>query len=230
MKPAVAYLRVSTKAQLDSGLGIEAQRSAVQTFADANGFEIVAEHVEAASGKGFDALEQRPILSAAITQARKLKAPVMVSKLDRLSRDVAFISSMMSRRVPFIVTALGPTADPFMLHLWAALAEQERRMISDRTRDALASVKSRGVSKKGKTILKLGNPTNLNEAGRLGAAANARAADLFAENILPIIESIKASGIRTHIGIASAMNARGIKTARGGDWHSTTVARMIKRK
>src|SRR4051812_7138853 len=117
MKPIVSYLRVSTEQQGKSGLGIEAQREACRRFAADNGFEIVAEHVEIQTGKGADALDRRPELVKALAAARKLKAHVLVSKLDRLSRDVAFISGLMAQRVPFIVAELGADADPFMLHL-----------------------------------------------------------------------------------------------------------------
>src|SRR5437763_10496436 len=134
MTPAVAYYRVSTARQGKSGLGIEAQKAAVQRFAEAEGIEVLSEHVEVETGKGADALERRPELSAALVQARKAKCPVLVAKLDRLSRDVHFISGLMAHRVPFIVAELGSDADPFMLHLYAALAEKERRLISERTR------------------------------------------------------------------------------------------------
>src|SRR5215831_18660214 len=141
----VAYLRVSTGRQAKSGLGLEAQRAAVEAFAAANGLNIVALHVEAETGKGADALDRRPILAKALTEARKRKASVVVAKLDRLSRDVAFISGLMAQRVPFVVAELGPDVDPFVLHLYAALAEKERALISERTRAALARRKARGL-------------------------------------------------------------------------------------
>jgi DNA invertase Pin-like site-specific DNA recombinase len=135
MSPLVAYYRVSTQKQRRSGLGLEAQRKAVTTFAAAEGFAIVGEHVEVETAKGADALDRRPELKA----AEKLRASVAVAKLDRLSRDVAFISGLMAQRVPFIVTALGKDVDPFMLHIYAAMAQQERTMISRRTKEALAA-------------------------------------------------------------------------------------------
>jgi DNA invertase Pin-like site-specific DNA recombinase len=142
MKPAVAYYRVSTERQRKSGLGIEAQKNAVGRFAEQEGFELTAAFTEAESGKGADALERRPQLAAALAMARSSKCPIIVAKLDRLSRDVAFISGLMAQRVPFIVAELGADADPFMLHLYAALAEKERRLISERTRTALAQRKA----------------------------------------------------------------------------------------
>ena len=126
-------------------LGLEAQRKAVTAFAAAEGFAIAGEHVEVETAKGADALDRRPELKAALKAAKKLRASVAVAKLDRLSRDVAFISGLMAQRVPFIVTALGKDVDPFMLHIYAAMAQQERTMISRRTKEALAEAKARGV-------------------------------------------------------------------------------------
>ena len=122
MTAAIAYYRVSTARQGKSGLGIEAQKAAVQRFATAEGIDLIGEHVEVETGKGSDALDRRPELAAALTQARKSKCPVLVAKLDRLSRDVHFISGLMAHRVPFVVAELGADAYPFMLHLYAALA------------------------------------------------------------------------------------------------------------
>jgi DNA invertase Pin-like site-specific DNA recombinase len=145
MHPLVAYYRVSTERQGRSGLGLEAQRAAGQAFAKAEGFEIIAEFQEIETAKGSDALDRRQELKKALKIAKKNKCEVAVAKLDRLSRDVAFISNLMSERVPFIVCALGRNVDPFMLHIYAALAEQERRMISKRTKEALQAAKARGV-------------------------------------------------------------------------------------
>src|ERR1700735_1104717 len=128
-RPIVSYLRVSTARQGRSGLGMEAQRSAIARFATAEGYEIVRELVEVETGKGADALDRRPELSAALAEALKLKCAVVVAKLDRLSRDVHFISGLMAHRVAFLVAELGPDVDPFILHLYAALSEKERAMI-----------------------------------------------------------------------------------------------------
>src|SRR5687767_2259964 len=160
MKSAIAYYRVSTERQRRSGLGIEAQKAAVHRFAEAEGLEIVAEFMEAESGKGSDALDRRPQLAAALTFAKSQRCPVVVAKLDRLSRDVAFIAGLMAQKVPFIVAELGADADPFMLHLYAALAEKERRLISDRTKAALAARKGHGAQ--------LGNRRNPGEAAARG--------------------------------------------------------------
>jgi DNA invertase Pin-like site-specific DNA recombinase len=147
---------VSTERQGKSGLEMEAQRSAIARFVEAEGLDLIAEHVEVETGKGADALDRRPVLREALTRARKAKAAVVVAKLDRLSPDVAFIANLMAQRVPFIVSELGADADPFMLHIYAALAQKERAMIADRTRLALAQKKAQGAA--------LGNRTNLPQA------------------------------------------------------------------
>ncbi len=211
MSSAVAYFRVSTQRQGRSGLGIEAQRAAVARFAEAEGISIVQEFTEVETGKGADALDRRPQLTAALALARQTKCPVVVAKLDRLSRDVAFIAGLMAQRVPFIVAELGRDADPFMLHLYAALAEKERRLISERTRAALAQRKAQGT--------RLGNPRNAGHAAALGRAVQSNEAERFAANVLPVVEAIKASGVSTFSGIAAALNARGVRSSRGGRWH-----------
>jgi DNA invertase Pin-like site-specific DNA recombinase len=221
MSRAVAYYRVSTAQQGKSELGIEAQKAAVQRFAEGEGIELIGEFVEIETGKGADALERRPELAAALAAARRAKCPVLVAKLDRLSRDVHFISGLMAHRVPFVVAELGADADPFMLHLYAALAEKERSLISARTKAALAAKKAQGV--------KLGNPRAAETIGQAHAAARA-AADRFAENTLPIINQIMAAGAKTTREVADALNARGVRTARGGAWHSGTVSNLLRRK
>lgn len=222
MHLAIAYYRVSTRAQGRSGLGIEAQRAAVHRFAEAEGITLIAEHVEAESGKGSDALIRRPELRAALDAARQARCPVIVAKLDRLSRDVAFIAGLMAQRVPFLVAELGADADPFMLHLYAALAEKERRLIAERTKAALGARRERGA--------RLGNPTNAPEAAARGRAVLISEADRFAANVLPVIRSIQACGITSLAGIAEALNARGIPTARGGRWHVSTVRNVLRRQ
>ena len=221
MRQIVSYIRVSTGQQGKSGLGIEAQREAIARFAAAEGCEVVAEVVEVETGKGADALDRRPKLAEALARARKGKMAVVVAKLCRLSRDVAFISGLMAQRVPFIVAELGADADPFMLHIYAALAEKERHLISDRTTAALAAKKAQGA--------KLGNRTNLGQAQAKGATANRAAADAFAANVLPVVRQIQASGATTLRAIAEALNARGIRTARGGAWHAMTVQNLLAR-
>lgn len=220
MKLIVAYYRVSTARQGRSGLGIEAQRAALQRFAADEGFEIVVEHVETETGKGHDALDRRPVLAAALADARRYKCPVAVAKLDRLSRDVAFVAGLMAQRVPFVVAELGPDADPFTLHLYAALAEKERAMIGARTRDALAAAKSRGV--------KLGNP-RLAEARKAAAAARGQSADIFAAKVLPVIRDLERAGVTGRRAIARALDARQVPTARGGVWTAVQVGAILGR-
>jgi DNA invertase Pin-like site-specific DNA recombinase len=220
--PMVPYLRVSTAGQGRSGLGIEAQRAAIVRFAEAEGRELTAEHVEIETGKGADALDRRPMLRAALAAAKKAKGSVVVAKLDRLSRDVTFIAGLMSARVPFVVAELGADCDPFLLHLYASLAEKERSMISARTKAALAQRKAQGVL--------LGNRTNLAEARAKGQEVIQRAADAFAANVSPVIEQVKATGATSYAAIAEALNARGLRSARGGAWHSTTVRNLLARK
>jgi DNA invertase Pin-like site-specific DNA recombinase len=210
MKTLIAYYRVSTQAQGRSGLGLEAQRDAVRAFATAEGAEVVFEYTEVETGKGADALDRRPQLAAALKHAKKEKAAVCVAKLDRLSRDVAFIASLMVQKVPFIVAALGTNADPFMLHIYAALAEQERRMISDRTKVALAGAKARGVQ--------LGNQAQ--------ADRNRHEAAQRANVLSPIFAAFAGQSAGA---IARELNARKIGTPTGAPWSAKTVIRVQER-
>ena len=146
---------------------------------------------------------------------------VLVSKLDRLSRDVAFVSGLMAQRMLFIVAELGRDADPFMLHLYAALAEKERRVISERTKAALAAKKANGA--------KLGNPRNLTEAGSMGWDKQAAAADQLAASLLPVLVAMRSSGATTLGSITQALNERGIRSARGGKWHTSSVMHLLAR-
>ncbi len=210
MSPLIAYIRVSSKKQGRSGLGLEAQRKAIASFAAAERFEIVEEFVEVETGKGADALTRRPQLKAALKAAKKIRCEVAVAKLDRLSRDVAFIAGLMSQRVPFIVVALGRDVDPFTLHIYAALAEQERRMISRRTKEALAEAKARGVV--------LGRQET--------ADANRDAAATWDAVLAPVLREL--SG-RSASAIAQILAERGIEAPRGGAWSYKTVQRMQAR-
>jgi DNA invertase Pin-like site-specific DNA recombinase len=210
MKSAVAYIRVSTQKQGRSGLGIEAQQAAIARFAEAEGFDLIETFIEVETGKGADALDKRPQLALALAAAKRVNAPVIVAKLDRLSRDVAFIAGLMAQRVPFIVTDLGANADPFMLHIYAALAEQERRMISTRTKVALQAAKQRGKV--------LGSPT--------GNAIQKARSDAFAEGLRATIAPVINLPSRR---IASFLNDQGVVTQTGGKWQSATVLRLIER-
>ena len=216
----VAYIRVSTARQGRSGLGLAAQREAIARFAEAEGCELHGEFVEIETGKGADALEHRPQLAAALAEAKRRKCPIVVSKLDRLSRDVAFISGLMAQKVPFIVSELGADADPFMLHIWAALAEKERALISARTKAALAAAKARGQQ--------LGNP-RLAEARAIAHVRSKAAADEFAASVAPIVREAQAAGARSLRQIAAALTARGISTPRGQKWEAASVANLLRR-
>jgi DNA invertase Pin-like site-specific DNA recombinase len=218
MAVAIGYTRVSTSEQGRSGLGLEAQASAIARFAQDEGFEIAGVVTEV--GGGGLPIEDRPGLTSALARAHKLKCPVIVSKLDRLSRDVHFISGLMSRGVPFLVTELGADTDPFVLHLYAALSEKERKMISNRTKAALAALKAKGV--------KLGNPTNLAKAGRNGQRANREKAEVFAKKVLPTIQKLRDQG-KTLREIAEDLNNIGVRTARGGKWYAATVNGVLAR-
>ncbi len=221
MKSVVAYLRVSTQGQGRSGLGLLAQREAIEIFAQANDLDVVRWCEEIETGKGIDALDRRPLLAEALQIARRLKCAVVVSKLDRLSRDVAFIAGLMSQRVPFVVAELGFDADPFTLHLYAALAEKERALISARTKAALARKKSAGVA--------LGNRTNLTEASTLGASARRMKALAASQKIFPVIQDLQLKGTKSLTAIAAALNGFGFKTSNGCDWSPMAVSRVIRR-
>ena len=210
MKPAIFYCRVSTQGQGRSGLGLEAQQSALNRFAEAEGFAPAAQFVEVETGKGADALDRRPQLAAALTEAKKLSCPVIVAKLDRLSRDVAFIAGLMAQRVPFIVADLGANADPFMLHIYAALAEQERRQISARTIAALDAARARGV--------KLGNQKQ--------ADANAAKAAAFAEQMRPLVAPVINKSAQR---IARYLNDRNVPSFTGKKWQVATIQRLVER-
>lgn len=189
-------------------------------FAAADAFEVAREFVEVETGKGSDALDRRPQLASALADARRRRCPVVVAKLDRLSRDVHFISGLMAERVQFIVAELGADVDPFILHLFAALAEKERAMIATRTRDALQRAKARGV--------KLGGP-KLAQARKAGVKAIEANADRHAVNVLPIIREVQRAGAKSLRAIAEGLNARGIPTARGGRWQAMTVSNVLAR-
>jgi DNA invertase Pin-like site-specific DNA recombinase len=211
-----AYLRVSSKAQGRSGLGLDAQRTALDDFARREKFDIVESFTEVETAKG-DTLARRPQLAAALKAAKRIKdddygrAPIIVAKLDRLSRDVHFISGLMAERVPFLVAELGTDTDPFLLHIYAAFAEKERRLISERTKAGLREARKRGVVIGGTNARSLKNQ----------AEARERAEELRAT-------MVKLEGM-SHRAAAAALNKRRIRTPLGGKWHSVTVQRVRAR-
>lgn len=215
---AVAYCRVSTTEQGKSGLGLEAQQKAIAMFAEANDIEIVETFIEVESGKVSDTTTGRPQLGRALAMAKSLGGPVIVSKLDRLSRDVYFIAGLMVHRVEFIVTELGRQPDPFVLHIYAALSQKERSLISERTKAGLAAAKARGV--------KLGSARiGGNQAGNRArtARSNARAAALY-----DVVAGARARGHESLRSIASYLTLSGIASPGGGEWSAMAVSRLLK--
>lgn len=202
-----AYLRVSTQRQGQSGLGLEAQRKAIEHLLGGQPYK---EFIEIESGKKT----KRPKLDAAIAHCRKQKAKLVIAKLDRLARNVHFISGLMESGVDFVAADM-PNADRFMLHVYAAMAEEEGRRISERTKAALAAAKERGVE--------------LGKNGKVLARANREAAILFAESIEGKFSILGITQNMTIGEIAERLNNAQIKTREGGKWYKPTVARMLKR-
>lgn len=211
----IAYYRVSTEKQGKSGLGLEAQRLAVLEYLNVGQWELLAEYIEIESGKRND----RPQLSLALKAAKKAGAVLIIAKLDRLARNVAFIANLMEAGVDFVACDM-PTASRMVLHVMAAFAEEEARRISERTRAALQVAKARGKTLGGRRT-----------ASQYEASATTRiaAAGRHAENVRPVISSIQQSGITSYAAIAEALNNRGIRTGRGGAWYAESVRRVMLR-
>jgi DNA invertase Pin-like site-specific DNA recombinase len=215
-KPAVfiAYLRVSTPRQGESGLGMEAQRAAVETFAAQHDGAIAASFVEVETGKRSD----RPELAKALDAARKAKATLLIAKLDRLARNVAFIANLMDAGVEFLACDQ-PFASRLTLHILAAVAEDEARRISERTKAALQAAKARGR--------KLGSPIAGRTVAKARAARSAYAAKANATT-LAVIREVQKSGITSLAGIARTLRARGVKTPAGrSQWQAVQVSRLL---
>ena len=220
MKEVVGYIRVSTQEQGRSGLGLEAQEARIKQFCDAEGLAVIEWFHDVQSGKGDQSTNQRPGLSAALALAQKRKCHLVVAKLDRLSRDVAFISDLMKQQVPIIACELGMDTDPFVLHLYAALSEKERRMISERTRAALAAKKLRGEP--------LGNP-NLAAVRSLSAQARISKANDYAAKVLPTIQAFLGQGLSLR-KIADQLNSIGVATPRDSRWSASQIVRILERQ
>lgn len=216
----VTYLRVSTDRQGKSGFGLEAQRAAVLNHVAGKG-QISAEYVEIESGKR----NERPQLARALAEAKRIGAVLLIAKLDRLARNVAFIANLLEAGVE-IAAADMPEANRFLLHVMAAVAEHEAQAISDRTRAALAAAKARGVAL-GWSMP--GREEEQRSAARKGAERNARKADQHAVKVLPVIRQIAARGASLR-QIADELNTRSIKTARGGLWYAATVRNVMARE
>jgi DNA invertase Pin-like site-specific DNA recombinase len=219
MKSIIAYIRVSTEGQGRSGLGIEAQRARISAFAKLENLETAQEFVEIETGKGADALDRRPQLKAAIAAAKRLGTHIVVAKLDRLSRDVHFISGLMVHRVPFVVAELGPNVDPFMLHIYAALAEKERALISERTEAGLAAAKERGT--------RLGNP-GLAVAREVRVTRRKAWFTDQATRIDRVVAGAMSAGAHSLDAVARAINAAGIAPPEGRAWYKTTVEAYLR--
>jgi DNA invertase Pin-like site-specific DNA recombinase len=217
----VAYYRVSTEKQGRSGLGLEAQQEAVRSYLNGGDWQLMAEVVEVESGKRND----RPRLAEALRLCRLHGATLIIAKLDRLARNVAFISNLMESGVEFTAVDF-PQANRLTVHILAAVAEHEREMISRRTKDALAAAKARG-KKLG------GNRGRIHLVAKKGALASAvvrsTRAKRRAADIGPIVEDIRATGATSLRQIATALNDRNIRTARGKEWTATQVMRVLDR-
>ena len=217
----ISYHRVSTEKQGRSGLGLEAQKKAVADYLNGGEWELLHEFIEIESGRRKD----RPQLKAAVDMCRREKATLVIAKLDRLARNVAFVATLLEGRIKFVCCDM-PDADSTMLHIYSAMAEREAIKTSERTKAALAAAKARG-KRLGWSI-----PSRIEEqriASLRGAAVNLNQAKQFASNVLPIIQSIQTAGISSLSAIAEALNARGVATPRGGQWHAATVRRLKAR-
>jgi DNA invertase Pin-like site-specific DNA recombinase len=219
----VSYLRVSTERQGVSGLGLEAQRAAVQAHLNGGSWKIVAEVVEVESG-GNNA---RPELAKALRLCRLHGATLLVAKLDRLSRSVAFLANLMEAKVPFTAADM-PEADETHLHMMAVFAQHERRVIGSRTKSALAAAKARGTVLGGYRV----TPERFAEIAAVGrkASAEVRSAksNKRAQDVRKEIEDIKLAGAVSLREVAAELNTRGIKTPRGGSWSSVQVLRVMR--
>jgi DNA invertase Pin-like site-specific DNA recombinase len=212
----IAYYGVFTAAQGRSGLGLEAQQAAVKAFLQGRDHDLAGQFIEVESGRNAE----RPRLGEALTLARKLKATLVIAKLDRLARSVSFIANLMDAGVEFVACDM-PAANRLTLHIMAAVGEAEARMISERTVAALAAAKARGV--------RLGNPTNLPIAQAAGHRTMVQDADDHAAKVVGTIREIVRAGVVSSHKIASVMNERGVPTRRGGQWSGTSILNTIRR-
>lgn len=218
----VTYFRVSTGAQARSGLGIEAQESSVATFCSDRNCAVVGAFVEVESGK----LDCRPQLSKALHMARVTNSTLLVAKLDRLSRNVAFLAQLQDSGVRFVAADM-PEANELTIHIMAAVAQAERKAISQRTKDALRARKARGLrlgNPNGAAALRRAHKGNTAAIAAVVAQAERRAADL-----LPVLQDILEGGATSYRRLATEMNRRGIVTPRGGLWHPASVRSVATR-
>lgn len=216
----ISYLRVSTTEQGRSGLGLEAQRAAVQGFLNGGQWELLKEYVEVESGKNSN----RPQLQKALEHCRLTGSTLLIAKLDRLSRDAHFLTGLQNSGTPFKCADM-PYADKLTVGIMAMVAQAEREAISKRTKDALAAAKARGV--------KLGCPNGAQHLRKYGNEAGVRAikakADTRAESLRSIIEELRTQGITSNLAIAAELNSRHISTPRNGQWYAASISRLMKR-
>ena len=213
----VAYYRVSTAKQGMSGLGLDAQKRTVADYLNGGAWTLLREFVEVETGKGSNALDKRPQLRAALAVAKAAKATLIIAKLDRLARNVHFVSGLMESKVKFVACDM-PEANELTIHIMAAFAEHEARRISQRTKDALAAARARGV--------KLGKAGAANLRPNIDARQNA--ADTFAERLRPLFEGMKARNLSQR-AMVKELNAVGAPAPKGGIWRLTQVQRIVAR-
>lgn len=230
MKDAIGYLRVSTREQGRSGLGLAAQRDEIKAFAVREGFSVKAWHQDVQTGAGKDALQLRAGLAAGLKAAKSARCPLIVSRLDRLSRNVHFIAGLMEHKVHFIVAAFGKDCDNFVLHIYASLAEQERKMISERIKAAKAIAKAKGQ----KSGLALLSKAERRRVAALGKIAWMQAAVERAEAYRLHIEwALRQPGLYERpiafTAAASRLNERHIESPMGGTWTGSQLQRMARR-
>lgn len=215
MAAFVGYYRVSTQAQGKSGLGLEAQRESVRAYVESVGGDLIAHFEEIESGGKVE----RTQLQAALRYCRMKRTMLVIAKLDRLARNVHFISQLMESGVEFIAADM-PAANKLTIHIIAAMAEYERDVIAQRTKASLMAAKARGVP--------LGNP-NAALVSRLGVAKNRELADEYARRMMPVIGSLRAAGATSYQKLAVALEATGARTQRGGQWTAAGVRNIILR-
>jgi DNA invertase Pin-like site-specific DNA recombinase len=216
----IAYYRVSTARQGRSGLGLDAQKKAVSDFLNGGSWELIGEFVEVESGK----LDARPQLQAALARCELTGATLVVAKLDRLSRNVAFLAALQESGTSFVAADM-PEANELTIHIMAAVAQAERKAISGRTREALAAAKARGVKLGGQR----GNLHDLRKGPAVSAEIRSRAAQGRAEKVMRQIDGIRESGATSLRAIAAALNDAGIRTPRGGVWQAAQVKSVMDR-
>jgi len=213
----VGYVRVSTTRQGRSGLGLAAQKTCIEAFAKREGLTLLQIYEEVQSGRDDD----RPVLKAAMEYAKSQGAMIAVARIDRLSRRVSFISSLMEKgSCAFVTCELGMNTENFMLHIWSSLAEKRADEISKRTKAALQAKIAGGWQ--------AGNP-ELSKVSALGRQKQMKKADEFALKVAPVVRAFQADGVSTKNGLALHLNEAGIQTARGAKWYAATIGNLLAR-